>query len=157
MLDDLEQNPPPLPTEEEYSARRDNETISDFSEKTLFDMSLKGRLFAMNHADHLILHANMTLADGSSTYLRILVDSGASASYIDNALRDKLDSRLVKHGSATQIKLVNGTYMETTRQICCKFHIGFYKDNIMANSIDLSEFDMVLGYDWLKKVNPIID
>lgn len=79
LLDDLEKDPPPLPTEEEYSSRMNENIISDFPEKTLYDMSLEGRLFA------LMLHANINLANGSSTYFCILVDSGESASYVEAA------------------------------------------------------------------------
>jgi len=90
--------------------------------------------------------------------IRILLDSGSDHQYIAKALVEELriPTTEVKDGP-TWVKVANGTFAQIPGKARIRLGIGQYRESLSARIVDLPDFDLILGYDWLRRNNPDID
>lgn len=107
-----------------------------------------------------IVSNNLCLVEGSISGRRavFLVDSGASASYVDT---EWLQLSGLKHAakiSPDSVALADGTSVVSDALLPqARIHIGTYKDRLSFHATRLSGFDAVLGKDWLDRLSPKAD
>ena len=101
--------------------------------------------------------------DGKENYkLRTLVDSGASATFINSELVNKLQLPTEKLETALDVELADGTTSKTGSITMiikpCKIDIGQTHSEVIAPYVTaIPEWDLILGYSWLRQHNPVID
>ena len=89
--------------------------------------------------------------------LKILLDSGASHSVFDDGLatRMNLDRQRQSHAKA---KLADGRQTNLGDDLApVRLHLGAYTCRQKFKTMNLSDYDILLGRDWLKRSNPIVD
>ena len=81
----------------------------------------------------------------------VLFDTGASGSFISGNLVHKL--KLKRRKLKEPIKVQNQIGGSVSISICCRLPVSFSRYRFPFDSIvmDLSEFDVILGLDWLTK------
>ena len=90
--------------------------------------------------------------------VRILVDSGASANFVAATVLDKLKLSWQKKSHADMVKLVEATVPKSDRLTTLPFSVSSYRDNETSHILPMLEgLDIVLGMDWLKRINPHVD
>ena len=90
--------------------------------------------------------------------LKILVDSGASANFVAAPVLEKLKLSWRKKSHEDQVKLADGTVLASDRLATIPFSVSSYKDTDHFHILpQLAGFDMVLGMDWLSRINPKMD
>ena len=107
----------------------------------------------------IVLDGKVRAADGSRVdrVLRILVDSGASHSFFDDNLAtqlhlDRFDS------SRAMATLADGRQMDCGDSLRgVRVHVGRYSFVQEYRTCNIGQYDVILGRDWLAKVNPRID
>ena len=87
-----------------------------------------------------------------------LLDSGASLNCISSALVDK--HKLFKHAYSTPISVgmaTAGNEFELTHYCELPYKIGQFTDKVqLAILPSITNFDVILGLPWMRKVNPLI-
>ena len=91
--------------------------------------------------------------------VRILIDSGATGSFIHPKLVSSASLSTVKKSVPDQVRLADGHIISSTHVSRVQFRVvnSEYQDQDTFNVVDLGEFDMVLGRPWLHRINPDID
>ena len=92
-----------------------------------------------------------------------LINSGASTTFISQALVDKLNLRM--YCLDREVSLLNidgtpntaGTITHYTYQTLCIPNKYGHKSNIVMAITDIDDQDLILGIDWLQQHNPTID
>ena len=86
--------------------------------------------------------------------LKILLDSGASHSVFDDGLatRMNLDRQRQSHAKA---KLADGRQTNLGDDLApVRLHLGAYTCRQKFKTMNLGDYDILLGRDWLKRSNP---
>ena len=91
-------------------------------------------------------------------FVCILIDPGASLNYISPSIVEKCSlslkkfekSWLVQLATRTKIKVVN--YVEN-----CNFLMSQFKTQFNLNVLPLGSYDVLIGMDWLKKHQVILN
>ena len=100
----------------------------------------------------------LVLNRGQERPARILIDSGSSHQYIssDFARRASLE---VEHNSTKPhwVQVADGNYLEASSRANCTLIMGYYRTRIEARILDMPHYDIILGLDWLRTANPIIN
>ena len=104
--------------------------------------------------DHVLLSVTAVV---NGTPVRTLVDSGATRSLIDEKLRLRPPLSFV--GAYSSLEMANGDTIVSTRIApAVLVGIGPVQCHIHLTAVPLMRgFDMVLGKDWLDRVNPLIE
>ena len=90
--------------------------------------------------------------------VRVLIDSGSTYQYMSSAFARKTSLEVVSGGDQPHwVQVANGTYMDASNQVKCTLVLGRYRTRIDARILDIPEFDIILGFDWLRTANPIIN
>ena len=94
----------------------------------------------------------------NSIHAKVLIDSGATKSFISNDFAVKLQCGIEFLKEALSIEIANHDRV-VVNQICPRYEVDilghcFYADLI---PFKLWEFDVILGMDWLSKYNTNID
>ncbi|XP_074336685.1 uncharacterized protein LOC141673855 [Apium graveolens] len=94
----------------------------------------------------------------NSINAKVLIDSGATRSFISTDFVDKLHYELEPLDKALMIELANKNQVAVD-QVCLKCDIEIWGHHFQASLIPfkLGEFDVILGMDWLSKNNAQID
>ena len=94
----------------------------------------------------------------NSTHVKVLIDSGASKSFISEVFADKLNCPLEPLNKVLNVEIANQERIPVSQQCPrCLIEIAgrqFYIDLI---PFKLGEFDLILGMDWLTKYGACID
>ena len=104
------------------------------------------------------LHTTVTIPRDPSFPLKMLVDSGSSGSLIDRHLVEKLGIPKIK--LAHPRLLLNADHSKNdriTHVARLDVHIGSVKDSIIFVIANLGKAGAFLGFDWLERLNPVID
>ena len=91
---------------------------------------------------------------------RALLDSGSQANLVSTLWAKQYD--LPMHSSPRRIKALDGhrvnSYGRTTLPVIAKDHQGITKQSAQPIDVaDMDDFDVILGFPWLRDVNPIVD
>ncbi|KAJ9523655.1 hypothetical protein QJQ45_019924 [Haematococcus lacustris] len=90
--------------------------------------------------------------------VRILIDGGASASFIDEEFCDKFEVQTAQKHDPDMIRLADGHQQQSTTMIPnARFRISSYKGVQTLHCTKLHGFDIILGKPWLAYLNPHID
>ncbi|KAJ9528099.1 hypothetical protein QJQ45_005823 [Haematococcus lacustris] len=105
-------------------------------------------------------HADLLVFAG--TYkghsVRVLIDGGATGSFIDSAFCAKFDIQTAQKVSPHYISLADGHQQPSNAMIPnARFRLGTYKGEQTLHVTQLHEFDIILGKPWLAEINPRID
>ena len=55
------------------------------------------------------------------------------------------------------VKVANGSYMEVAGQVSITLVLGRYRTRIRARILEIPDYDIILRFEWLQQVNPVID
>ncbi|KAJ9511639.1 hypothetical protein QJQ45_017944 [Haematococcus lacustris] len=90
--------------------------------------------------------------------VRILIDGGASASFIDEEFCDKFEVQAAQKHDPDMIRLADGHQQQSTAMIPnARFRMSSYKGVQTLHCTKLHGFDIILGKPWLADINPHID
>ncbi|KAJ9525332.1 hypothetical protein QJQ45_003300 [Haematococcus lacustris] len=90
--------------------------------------------------------------------VRILIDGGASASFIDEEFCDKFEVQAAQKHDPDMIRLADGHQQQSTAMIPnARFRMSSYKGVQTLHCTKLHGFDIILGKPWLADLNPHID
>ena len=100
----------------------------------------------------------LALFQGKEIPARILIDSGSTQQYVSTAFISKYSLPVERDdGSPHWVQVANGTYMESTGSVDLTLAMDRYQTRIHAKVLDMPEYDVILGLDWLQTANPVID
>ena len=105
-------------------------------------------------------HGRLLLFQGNlrGRPVRVLVDSGASANFVAAPVLEKLKLSWKKKSHADMVKLADGTVLSSDKLAYFPFSVSSYSDKDNFHILpSLEGFDLVLGMDWLRRVNPRVD
>ena len=88
--------------------------------------------------------------------LKVLVDTGASISFIKAKAAEELELQKVKK-EKVKVELADGKEKETTGLFKVPLKMGSWKGVVDLQGLELSEWDVVLGMDWLKAWKVVIE
>ncbi|KAJ9516510.1 hypothetical protein QJQ45_011138 [Haematococcus lacustris] len=90
--------------------------------------------------------------------VRILIDGGASASFIDEEFCDRFEVQAAQKHDPDMIRLADGHQQQSTAMIPnARFRVSSYKGVQTLHCTKLHGFDIILGKPWLADINPHID
>jgi hypothetical protein len=90
--------------------------------------------------------------------VRFMVDSGASANFVDSKLVEKHGWARTAKGRADLIQLANGHAQGSTHSLTsAPVQIGTYEDLEDFHVTELGGYDAILGKTWLERLNPRVD
>jgi len=129
--------PPPLPPQNQPRART-------------FNMSMKEAVQSPN-----VVAGTLPV---NSVNALVLIDSGATRSFISEAFISKIDCEVQWLDEVLVIKLANNDQVAVDR-VCpsCDIEIGRCHFSVDLIPFRLGEFDIILGMDWLSSNNAQID
>ncbi|KAJ9522563.1 hypothetical protein QJQ45_008332 [Haematococcus lacustris] len=88
----------------------------------------------------------------------VLIDGGATGSFIDSAFCAKFDIQTAQKVSPHFISLADGHQQPSNAMIPnARFRLGTYKGEQTLHVTQLHDFDIILGKPWLAEINPRID
>ena len=107
--------------------------------------------------DHIVL-----TADVEGKPVRVMVDSGASASYASPRVRQQLKDRVRTKVKPYPLNMADGSptdygggwIREELHGI--RLRIGHHEERINLDIVSI-KYDILLGMDWLRRHNPVID
>ncbi len=104
--------------------------------------------------DHLLL---VVKAMVNGTRVSALVDSGASRSFVSDKLRTRPPLKFI--GAYSLLELANGETVVSTRIAPhVLLSIGTAQCRISLTAVPIMEgIQVILGRDWLDKINPFVD
>jgi len=94
---------------------------------------------------------------GKEYDVNILLDSGASEQYISHELVRKAALEVEDLTETKWVQVADGSYVETQGYASVTLVINGYRTRVTVKILNLPEFDMILGFDWLRTTNPIIN
>ena len=104
------------------------------------------------------LHTTITIPHNPSFSLKTLVNSGSSRSLINKHLVDKLNIPKIKLSYPKLLINANLSLYECiTHVIHLDLCIGPVKDTILFAVANLGKAGVFLGFNWLERLNPVID
>ncbi|KAJ9508991.1 hypothetical protein QJQ45_001437 [Haematococcus lacustris] len=90
--------------------------------------------------------------------VRILVDGGATASFIDSEFCMRHDLHTAEKHDPDHTRLADGHQQESSAMIPeARFRMGSYKGEQTLHCTRLHGFEIILGKPWLADINPRID
>ena len=144
-----------LPSSEEMSVEEVwGEEWEDKPEK--FKLMKQLNLLNALNANLCILHRMITINEGEELPVWVLIDSSAEKQYMASHIAAKLPQPAHK-GENSHVHLSNGAMMTIHERAQLWLHLSTYWVAVEAQVIDLPDFDLILGIDWLWKANPVID
>ena len=88
---------------------------------------------------------------------RILVDSGSTHDYVSTDFARKASLVTETREDNHWVQVADGTRIQAKSTVSSPLRIGRYKTWLKARTLPVSSFDIILGLDWLRSANPIID
>jgi transposase InsO family protein len=125
-------------------------------------MQWEDHIFAIN--SHASEDNRMCVLQGHVTFrsydypARILLDSGADRQYVSAEFVRKAGLEVdTSRNHPKLVKVANGAYEQVPGEASFTLVMSGYNSRIHARVLNLPDFDIILGFDWLRTVNPIID
>jgi hypothetical protein len=88
----------------------------------------------------------------------ILIDSGASHSYVDPRVVESLQLSRSKHGKSWLVQLATGTKRKVTELVkSCPVDMNGLSTRDELNILPLGSYDCLIGMDWLDQHHAILD
>jgi predicted aspartyl protease len=88
----------------------------------------------------------------------ILIDSGASHSYIDPRVVESLHLSRSKHEKYWLVQLATGTKRKVTKLVkSCPVDMNGLSTKVELNILALGSYDCLIGMDWLDQHHAILD
>jgi hypothetical protein len=87
--------------------------------------------------------------------VRILVDGGANENFVSTRLISELRLKTKKKHEEDSVRLADGTAVPSSHVARLSYQIGPVKDIETFHSLELGEYDLVLGTPWLARLNPL--
>lgn len=98
------------------------------------------------------------LHQGKEYAARVLIDSGSSHQYISTNYVHKISLQpTVTTQSPHRVQVANGSYMESEGEVDFTLVFDRYRTRVHARILNTPEYDIILGLDWLRAANPVID
>ena len=89
---------------------------------------------------------------------RILLDSGADRQYISAEFVRRTGIEVdTSRNHPKLVKVANGAFEQVPGEASFTLVMSGYNSRIHARVLNLPDFDIILGFDWLRSVNPLID
>ncbi|MCJ1346900.1 hypothetical protein MMC31_005120 [Peltigera leucophlebia] len=107
--------------------------------------------------NQIILQGKIRNRLGESLEVRCLADTGASVTYISSHLLPHLPPARVKDIESKEIEFGNGTTGESKQKVDLSLQIGSYKERFRAYAMNIPEYDVVLGIDWHRQNQLVIN
>ena len=116
----------------------------------VYDMSVKDAI-----VDTDVVASTLTV---NSLCAKVLVDSGATRSFISQDFVDKLNCPIELLREIMTVELANQERV-SINQVCksCEIDITGHKFDVNLIPFKLGEFDVILGMDWVSKHDAQID
>lgn len=89
--------------------------------------------------------------------VRVLVDGGANECFISTRLIKELKLKMTEKSNSDQVRLADGTRVPSSLVGRVKYQIGPVRDTETFHSLELKDYDMILGLPWLARLNPLTD
>jgi hypothetical protein len=87
--------------------------------------------------------------------LVVLIDSGSSLSFVSQNLVDKMGLPVQKC-AAVEVKVANGEKMRSDKKVVdLEWWSGGHTYTTTLRVLELDVYDLILGFDWLKKHSPM--
>ena len=88
----------------------------------------------------------------------ILIDSGASDSYIDPKMVESLQLSRSKHGKSWMVQLATGERRKVNEMVkSCLIDMNGLNTKADLNILPLGSYDCLIGMDWLDQHHVILD
>jgi hypothetical protein len=87
----------------------------------------------------------------------ILLDSGATCSIVSEYFLDQNQLKAVPMANHQQAEVANGKTIPMTHNFKGRLKIGRYLQNRDFKVLPIRKFDIILGQDWLRDINPRIN
>jgi predicted aspartyl protease len=90
--------------------------------------------------------------------LAILIDSGASHSYIDPNMVESLQLPRRKHGKSWLVQLAKGSRRKFIEMVeSCLIDMNGLNTKVDSNILPLGSYDYLIGMDWLDPLHALLD
>eukprot|EP00884_Botryococcus_braunii_P008953 jgi/Botrbrau1/18059/Bobra.0062s0045.1 len=89
--------------------------------------------------------------------VRILLDSGASANFVDEQLVQELSLPTMPLSSHVTIRVADGRTSVLGSNVSMDLTVGFLDFGVTCLPTELSYYDLVLGKPWLAVFNPVVN
>jgi len=89
--------------------------------------------------------------------IRILVDGGANENFISSRLIRTERLKAKKKPEDDPVQLADGSSVPSSHVSRLKYQLGPFEDTETFHSLELGEYDMILGTPWLYRLNPIVN
>jgi predicted aspartyl protease len=91
-------------------------------------------------------------------HISILIDLGASLSYVNHGLVKLNKIKKVNHDKSWLVLLATGTKRKVTNFILeCELSIDGQSTKLDLNILPLGSYDLIIGMDWLEKYKVILN
>ena len=128
-------------------------TVSKYHMQVLYDPVMTEQLSAVVQDGRVTMHF---VGQAAGTEVDFLFDSGASANYVSKAFA-KLHG-LVISPTKSNVELGTGSVVQPHGECSLHIRLDDYREKVKCLVIDmLSDFQVILGDDWLTKVGAIFD
>jgi len=93
-----------------------------------------------------------------NNHISILIDPGASLSYVTPSLVDLNNLNKVKHAKSSLVQLETRTKRRETNFISeCELSLDDQNTKLNMNILPLGSYDIIIGMDWLEKHKVILN
>ncbi|GKA24609.1 putative reverse transcriptase domain-containing protein [Tanacetum coccineum] len=93
----------------------------------------------------------------NNRYAFVLFDSGSNRSFVDTRFSSMLNTDLVKIGASYEVELADGRVVSTNTVLKgCTLNLVNHIFEIDLMPIKLGTFDVIIGMDWLVKLDAVI-
>ena len=91
-------------------------------------------------------------------FVSILIDPGASLSYVSPSIVEKCNLSLKKFEKSWLVQLATGTKRKVVIYVeNCEMFMSQFKTQVKLNVLPLGSNDILLGMDWLEKHNVVLN
>ena len=148
---------------EEFPQAGDDSSVFEHSDaETLCDSKdiiLDAReVLSLNACGRQLLHLPMVVYPiiGRKRQIEALLDCGADKTYVSNRLARSMKWTKRKL-PPRKVELANGETILSNQGVRIPICSGTFRDTLTAYKLDIPQYDLILGLEWLQRWNPIID
>jgi gag-polyprotein putative aspartyl protease len=158
MIQELQDNLKSYDKELETHSLSDNENKTDEYNQYLNCLSSDGDQKPL-HVMVLDTRTDLTVFEGTvdKRTALILLDSGATCTIVSKSFLDQNQLKAVPMANPQQAKVANGKIIPMTHHFKGRLKIGKYLQSREFKALPIRKFNIILGQDWLREINPRID
>lgn len=108
---------------------------------------------------HLEIRATLQAQEVSAHPL-VMIDSGATSTFINRRLVESLGLTLTKKTHPRPLFTVDGSQIKggsVKFEVLVQLSLGHHQEDIVLDVVDIGRHDIILGTPWLTRHNPAID